>query len=271
MAWNRLGRFEALYGSLADIQAGIDAYTKAVAYDGQGARKISGKGSKLRRRSSRNWETQRLSWLMVKVLGERQFLPCLPCLRYRRAHRQTRQRRTRSLLCLYSRVMTLLGKLPSGAHHPNVKSKFLLQSFQGNWRPLETYPFSLAADRYSARHPIVFSSVPHPRPPTTPPGPDERSSLPKSDQIILSKSKPYREIIRLTDLGIHTIGEVKHAIQASEGTLTDMQHLIFQGKPLEDHCTLRYYDIGPNETIHLVSGWVVCKSLWRLWLERRSL
>jgi ubiquitin C len=31
-----------------------------------------------------------------------------------------------------------------------------------------------------------------------------------------------------------------------------MQHLIFRGNPLEDHCTLRYYDIGPNETIHLV-------------------
>lgn len=44
MAWNRLGLAKLSMGSLADIQASIDAYTKAIEYDGQGGSENSRKG-----------------------------------------------------------------------------------------------------------------------------------------------------------------------------------------------------------------------------------
>lgn len=49
-----------------------------------------------------------------------------------------------------------------------------------------------------------------------------------------------------------TVREVKEEIQKLEQISVDQQRLIFQGKQLEDNDTIKYYEIGPNATVHLV-------------------
>jgi ubiquitin C len=49
-----------------------------------------------------------------------------------------------------------------------------------------------------------------------------------------------------------TINEVKHMIQDKEGIPPDQQRLICNGKQLEDHQKLSYYNVSNNSIIHLV-------------------
>jgi tetratricopeptide (TPR) repeat protein/ubiquitin len=57
------------------------------------------------------------------------------------------------------------------------------------------------------------------------------------------------------ELSVHrtdSIGTVKRAIEGKEGRPPDQQRLIYAGKQLEDHCTLDSYNVPPNATLHLV-------------------
>jgi ubiquitin C len=49
-----------------------------------------------------------------------------------------------------------------------------------------------------------------------------------------------------------TVRQVKEEIQKLEQIPIDQQRLVFQGKQLEDNDTLKYYEVGPNATVHLV-------------------
>lgn len=49
-----------------------------------------------------------------------------------------------------------------------------------------------------------------------------------------------------------TIKNVKALIHDKEGVLPQDQRLLFSGKQLEDQCTLDYYQITNNSTLHLV-------------------
>lgn len=49
-----------------------------------------------------------------------------------------------------------------------------------------------------------------------------------------------------------TIASIKEQIQQKEGLNPEEQRMIFAGKNLEDNRTLMDYNIGNNQTIHLV-------------------
>jgi len=90
--------------------------------------------------------------------------------------------------------------------------------------------------------------------PVQPQEPEESEDHPIANSILMRifiKTLAGKEIpIDVTDNS--TVEEVKTLIQDKEGIPPDQQRLIFKAKQLEYSRTLKYYDIRPDDTIHVV-------------------
>ena len=70
--------------------------------------------------------------------------------------------------------------------------------------------------------------------------------------LIKVKTVTNRDLEVSTIEPSHTIGQLKEAIEASEGIPVIQQRLIFRGKPLIDDATVEASGITAGDTVHMV-------------------
>ena len=70
--------------------------------------------------------------------------------------------------------------------------------------------------------------------------------------LIKVKTVTNRDLEISTIEPAHTVGQLKEAIEASEGIPVIQQRLIFRGKPLADDVTVEASGITAGDTVHMV-------------------